>query len=400
MKILQLSNRVPWPLNEGGTIGIYNFTKAFAEQGHEVYLYCLDGLKHQTPIAQATAELSKYAKLHIHPIDTDLKWNEAFKSLFKGGSYNVDRFENGSFRESLIQLLQKEQFDVVQLEGTFVGPYVDDVRQHHKGLLSLRMHNAEFEIWARLADGESNPIKKSYLKILARRLRAYESELIRKVDCVVSVSPDDLDKFKGLYPNLQGAVFPAGIDSKHWDYQASTQHHKLYHIGSLEWHANKEAVSYFLRDIWPSLKANNQELSFHLAGKGLDPIAFDQMDIEVYPDVKEARDFVQSKDICVVPLLSGSGIRLKILEAMSTGKLVISTTVGAQGINYEAGKHLLIADRLEEWIEAMNIIRQQPELCQQITREARNRIEEQYSIEAVSRQLIQYYEGFRNTSGT
>ena len=94
MKILQVSNRVPWPLNEGGNIGIYNYTRAYHELGLEVTLYCLDGIKHNTPLAEATTELSKYAKVLIHPIDTDINSEEAMRHLLRNKSYNVSRFYN------------------------------------------------------------------------------------------------------------------------------------------------------------------------------------------------------------------------------------------------------------------------------------------------------------------
>ena len=104
MKILQISNRVPWPLNEGGTLGIYNYTRSFSNLGHEVTLYCLDGLKHNTPIKEATAALGKYAKTYIHPINTDIVASDAFKSLLRNESYNVNRFYNAVFKEEIINL--------------------------------------------------------------------------------------------------------------------------------------------------------------------------------------------------------------------------------------------------------------------------------------------------------
>ena len=141
MKILQISNRVPWPLNEGGTIGIYNYTRAFSELGHELTLYCLDCIKHNTPIDEAQKELSKYDKTLIHPIDTDIKWDEAIMHIFGNKSYNVSRFYNSIFEQEIIQLLKDEHYDIVQLEGTFAAPYIAAVRNNHEGLLALRMHN-------------------------------------------------------------------------------------------------------------------------------------------------------------------------------------------------------------------------------------------------------------------
>ena len=195
MKILQISNRVPWPLNEGGTLGIYNYTRSFSELGHQVTLYCLDGLKHNTPVAEATKELQKYAKVYIHPINTDVVVGDAFKGLLKNESYNVSRFYNAIFEEEIISLLNQEKFDVIQLEGTFLGPYIETIRSHFDGLISLRMHNVEYEIWERLAANEKNPLKRLYLSRLATQLNKYEKQLLAKVDVVVPVTEVDAAKF-------------------------------------------------------------------------------------------------------------------------------------------------------------------------------------------------------------
>ncbi|MFY0643145.1 MAG: glycosyltransferase family 4 protein [Bacteroidia bacterium] len=393
MKILQVSNRVPWPLNEGGTIGIYNFTKAFSEAGHEVYLYCLDAFKHHTDIAAAEKELSKYAKLLIHPIDTDLKVTEAFKNLFANSSYNVDRFENESFKVELSQLLDKFQFDVVQLEGTYAGPYVETIRSKHSGLLSLRMHNAEYEIWERLASSSKNPLKKEYLNLLSKRLKQYEKGLIQKVDALVPVTQNDLDKFTNWNSNVPSMVAPAGIDLNYWKFNPSHGIYNWYHLGSLEWHANKEAVQWFLQEIFPELSSKYEKLRFHIAGKGLKSDEFQTTEqIHVMDYVEDAIEFVQELDVCLVPLLSGSGIRLKILEAMAAGKLVISTTIGAQGIECKHKEHLLIANNLDEFKSAVEYMINEPSQIKEMVQNAKALIEHKYSISAVAEQLIEFYE--------
>ena len=393
MKILQVSNRVPWPLNEGGTIGIYNFTKAFAEAGHEVHLYCLDAFKHHTNIQEASQELSKYATLHIHPIDTDVNAAEALKNLFENSSYNVDRFENESFKLTLTNLLKDQQFDLVQLEGTYTGPYVECIRANHKGFLSLRMHNAEHEIWERLATSSKNPLKKPYLSLLAKRLKRYEKELVQQVDGIVAVTQNDLDKFLQWNPEVPSMVCPAGIDMEYWKYSPSYQLNQWYHLGSLEWHANKEAVQWFLNQILPQLGKQHPSLQLYIAGKGMNTEDFPAMDqVNLVPHVDDANAFVKNKDVCLVPLLSGSGIRLKILEAMAAGKLVISTTIGAQGIDCIDKEHLLIANNLEEFHSAIQHLTDNPEEIKRIVQNAKALIDQNYAINAVASQLLTFYE--------
>jgi len=393
MKILQISNRVPWPLNEGGTIGIYNYTRAFAELGHEVTLYCLDGLKHNTPLAKAQQELSKYAKTLIHPIDTDIKWDEAILHLIYNKSYNVSRFYNATFEQEITDLLTKEKFDIVQLEGTFAAPYISAVRNNHKGLLAMRMHNVEFEIWQRLAIVEKNPLKKLYLKLLAKQLKTYETKVIKTVDVVATVTDNDGDKFRKLHPKGNYITIPAGIDLREWTYTPSQNVHNWYHIGSMEWHGNVDAVNWFLSEVHSMLIELHPEYTLHLAGKSIDANQYSQYKRQVVnSDVPRAYDFVKGCDVCVVPLRSGSGIRLKILEAMAAGKLVISTTIGAQGIDYIDGKHLLIADTPADFKMVYNKLIKNEINPQSIVKNARELIEKSYSTEALAQRQLNYYD--------
>jgi glycosyltransferase involved in cell wall biosynthesis len=393
MRILQISNRVPWPLNEGGTLGIYNYTRSFSLLGHEVTLYCLDGLKHNTPVQEATEELSKFAKVYIHPINTDIVAADAFKSLLANESYNVKRFYNAIFEEELISLLQSQNFDVVQMEGTFTGPYIDTVRKHFRGLISLRMHNVEYEIWERLAKNEKNPLKKVYLNRLASQLKNYEKDLLKKVDVVVPVTPDDEEKFKKIAPSIKSFVSPAGIDLSYWKCIPASSFTQWYHIGSMEWHANKEAVDWYLNSIHDIMIKATSNYKLHLAGKGLDQINYESIKrLDTHSNVPSAYEFVKDKDVCVVPLKSGSGIRVKILEAMAAGKLVVSTTIGAQGISYKTGEHLLIADTPSEFNAILKKLINNEINGSQIIENARALIEKSYSTDAITARLISFYD--------
>lgn len=391
MRILQISNRVPWPLTEGGTIGIYNFTKQFSLLDNEVTLFCLDGIKHQTPVKEAVNELEKYANVYIHPIDTSVKPLSALKALVRNESYNVVRFSNNEFASKLIEVLQDNTYDVVQLEGTFVGPYIDLVKKHSNALVSLRMHNAEFEIWERLALNAQNIFKKWYLKKLSKQLKAYEKELLGKVDCVIPVTDTDGEKFKALRNAIETKTIPAAVNLNTWKYAPSFDYTQWYHIGNMEWHANTEAVAWYLKDIHPKIAALDPDYQMHLAGKGLNATQYSIRAVKSYAVVNDAFAFMQPLDVCVVPLKSGSGIRIKILEAMAAGKLVISTTVGAQGIEYITGEHLLIADTPEEFLSIYQQLQKGKIDIKGIVKNARTLIEDKYSEEGLAKELLHYY---------
>ncbi len=391
MKILQVSNRVPWPLNEGGTIGIYNYTRAYAHLGHEVTLFCLDGIKHNTPVEEAKKELSKYAEVFIHPIDTDIYKSEALRHLLRNESYNVSRFYNQVFESEIADLLTREQFDIIQLEGTFTGPYMDIIKENFDGPVALRMHNVEYEIWERLAANEKNPLKATYQNILSKQLKRYESQLIKKADIIVTVTDDDGQKFEKLHPRGNYLTIPAGIDLDRWQYKPAEDIHSWYHIGSMEWHANKEAVLWYMDSIHQKVATIDAKYQLKLAGKGIGKLDIQGEQVQVTDYVENAIDFVSENDVCIVPLKSGSGIRLKILEAMAAGKLVISTTVGAQGIAYQKDVHLLIADSPEDYAKIYKSLLNGKIDFKKIVSNARTLIEDSYSTSALAKKQLEIY---------
>ena len=391
MRILQISHRVPWPLNEGGTIGIYNYTRGYAEAGHDVTLLALDGKKHATNRPEAEAELEKYARVTIVPIDTDVKPLQALMNLFSSKSYNVERFYDKGFEKLIRDTLNKDTFDVIQVEGTFAAPYTEVVLQHKKeALLVLRQHNVEFQIWDRLAANEKNPVKKWYLRLLAKRLKQFEKNHLNPYDLIVPVTADDGKLFKSLGCTSEIVDAPAGIDTNRWKPSATLDLNQCYHLGSLEWMPNQEAMEWFLKDIWPLIHAQYPAMIFSLAGKNM-PDVFKKINIpgvQVESYVEDATAYIADKGINIVPLKSGSGIRLKILEAMSAGKLVISTTIGAQGIHSIDGKHLFIADTPEQFLVKIKWVQENPDQAREIMHQARLLIESEYSNHSVIERLL------------
>ena len=398
LRILQVSNRVPYPLNEGGTIGIYNYTRGFSEAGCEVTLLAQSAKKHQINEEEAQKELSKYATYHSYPIDTDVKIVPALLNLFTNKSYNVQRFFDPIFETALIQNLKGNNYDVIQIEGTFPALYSDIIFQNRKdALVVLRQHNVEFQIWQRLAANESNPIKRWYLQLLADRLKSFEKLHLNQYDALVPVTVDDGDLFQSMGCKVPVFPSPAGIDTDLWKPSEQEDPNTVYHIGSLEWLPNLEAIEWFINDVWPLVQAKCPNVKFAVAGKGM-PDEYRSMEvpgIEMLGQVDSATDFVADKSITVVPLKSGSGIRLKILEAMSAGKLVISTTIGAQGITCTDGKDILIADTPEEFCEAIIRATTDIELVNHLKQNARKLILDNYSNQSVIRKLITFYKGLR-----
>ncbi|MCC6722768.1 MAG: glycosyltransferase [Bacteroidia bacterium] len=395
MRILQVSNRIPYPLNEGGTIGIYNYVKGFAEHGIDVTFASLNAIKHNINLADAKKELEKYCKLYIVNIDTGIKVHKAFFNLFTNNSYNVERFYNNEFNNLLKELLSKNEFDIIQIEGIYASMYIDAIRKFSKAPVVLRQHNVEFQIWERMAANENNIIKKWYLKLLTQRLKKFEIEQLNKFDAVIPVTNDDAEIFIASGCKKQIFISPAGIEVGNFsisDYENVNPFH-IYHLGSLEWLPNREAVIWFIENIWVKISKIDKRFKLFVAGKNT-PHFFKKYEcenIEICGEIKDPSEFLRDKAITVVPLLSGSGIRLKILEAMAVGKLVISTTIGAQGIKYINKKNILIADDTEGFYRIFNNISQNPNYYNEIIQNAKTLIEQEYSNKTVVGKLLNFY---------
>lgn len=397
MKILQVSHRVPYPLNEGGTIGIYNYTRGFSEQGHQVTLLCINGIKHNIDLKRAEAELSKYCDFKVCNLDTNVKLLPAFFNLFTAESYNTSRFYSREFEKLLTETLKDQTFDIVQVEGTFVAMYYELIKKNTSAPIILRQHNVEFQIWERLATNQKNPLKKWYLNLLARRLKKFETEYSKKFDAVVPVTNSDAELFKNLGCDCPIYVSPAGIDTQYWKPIPNNENpFFIFHLGSLEWLPNQEAVLWFIHTIWPGIYKTDTRFQFYVAGKNM-PDSFKNLNTEgvhMMGEVEDGAMFIQDKAITVVPLLSGSGIRLKILEAMSAGKLVISTDIGAQGIEFTNKQNILIANTREDFLQIFKEISENPKVYNEIRNQGHKLIQERYSNNAVVSRLIEFYTGF------
>jgi len=185
LKILQVSNRVPYPLNEGGTIGIYNYTRGFFEAGCSVTLFALAAKKHQINHKEAAEELTKYCAYHVYPINTDVKPVPAFLNLFTDKSYNVERFYDKHFEDELTNHLHENSYDFIQIEGTFPARYSSTIFANRKNAkVVLRQHNVEYQIWERLSKNSKNPLKKWYLNLLAKRLKRFEQQHLNQYDAL------------------------------------------------------------------------------------------------------------------------------------------------------------------------------------------------------------------------
>jgi polysaccharide biosynthesis protein PslH len=396
MRILQLCNRIPYPPHDGGAIAMLNMTRAFLELDHDLHLLCLNTKKHHINTEALPDLFKNLASFKAIDIDTDVKMiNAAVNLVFSRRSYNISRFYSSKFEKALTETLKANEFDIVHIEGLHMCLYINTIRRYTQARICLRAHNLEYLIWERLADHEANPLKRQYLNILAHRLLKFEVKSALKVDAIIPITETDAEVFTELAPGKPVFVSPAGLDLEEYVINRSRQEWPgIFHLGALNWLPNQEAMEWFLKEIWTKVHKEFPNLKFYVAGRDCPPwlTPLSKVGVVTVGEVESAIDFMNSKSIMVVPLLSGSGMRIKIIEGMALGKTIISTTIGAEGIHYTHEENILIADEPEAFFFALKKCIKNHEFARRVGNNARKLAEKEYSNLKLVVELITFYQ--------
>ena len=367
-------------------------TQGLLAAGCEVRVLSLCSDKHpvlESRMTESYRSATRFEAVHIdlrvHPLDAGV-------AVLCGESYHVSRFRCEAFADKLRDILKQETFDVVHLESIFMTPYVPIIRKHSDAKVVLRSHNVEHAIWQRVAASTPHGFRRWYLKHLALTLRAYELEHINDYDGVVCITESDADYFRRHGCRRPLTSIPFGVepdDAANVDVEPAS----LFHIGAMDWMPNRESIEWLLDEVWPLVHREVPQAHLYLAGRKMPQKWMDAAidGVTVVGELPDAGYFIAGKQINVVPLLSGSGIRVKIIEAMAAGKAVVTTTVGAQGIDYTEGENLLVADTPEQFAAQIKRLVDDQEYCRSVGEAAARLVAEHYDVNRLTHQLLQFY---------
>jgi len=360
----------------------------------EVTLLAMNTEKHFSKVPINCPELDHYASIHKVYVDNSLNPIDAFIDLVSGKSYNITRFDSSEFRKKLIQLIKGNTFDIIQLETSYLGIYIDTIKAHCDAKVVLRSHNLEYEIWERISDNTTRGLKSWYLNKCAERLFDFEVSSLEKYDLLVTISDQDVIKYKELGYKKACISSPAGLNLADYRVMPLQVNNSLSFIGSLDWIPNLNGLQWFVENVWSKVYASHQALNFHVAGRNLNSsfLNTERPGIVLEGEVDCAKNFISKHNLMIVPLFSGSGIRIKILEGMALGRLVISTSIGAEGIGGISGEHYLIANTEQEFQEAITNCMNNPQMVREIGLNAREFVQENYSNLSNATQLIKAYD--------
>lgn len=327
--------------------------------GHTVKILAINSYKYNIELDSIPSDYKRKTAIELVFLDLKVKPLPALLNLFTSKSLHVERFISEEFANTLTEILKGQTFDIIQLETLYVTPYIGLIRKYSKAPVILRAHNIEHLIWHRLHDGEKNIFKKWYLGHLASTLKNYELGILNELDGIVTITPNDAEFFAKYFPEEKIISIPFGVQPEKIEkYRLSPDNHResaIFHLGSMNWMPNQEGIKWFLKEVWPLLAIKHKNLSFRLAGRDMPEwlVNYNLEGVIIDGDVPDAIEYMHKYNIMVVPLFSGSGIRIKIIEGMLAECAIVTTRIGAEGIQCQDGVHLMLAETAEEFIKVI-----------------------------------------------
>ncbi|MDA8692881.1 glycosyltransferase family 4 protein [Saprospiraceae bacterium] len=386
-----MTKKFPYPPKDGESVAILAMAKGYRLLGHNVDLLAMNTIKHHVEIDLISGIEPYYNNHWSCRVNTNVDIKDAFTNLFSSKSYNIERFISPSYKEELIKVLKNNSYEIIQLETLYLTPYIDTIKKYSQAAIVLRSHNIENEIWYNLSASESNIMRKLYYKLCYKRLKEYEMSSINQYDMILPITDRDKATYLKINPKLNIKTVEVGIQLTDYNIeQTCVSCERFGYIGSLDWRPNIEGLNWFFDNIWNKLYAEFPDLKFHLAGRNADQEFLDKLPhgVEYFGEVDDATAFISTLDAVIVPLLSGSGIRIKILESMAMAKTVISTPKGFEGIGIVDMENAIVFESYNDIQSKFKVWKSDSNLREKLSTNARAYIAEHFDIASINRSFI------------
>ena len=393
MKLLWLNAGLLLPLDKGGKLRTWHLMRQLARRHDISYLSFADPTSSPADVCGMREVASEVVTIPRSetPKGTAKFYTEAARYLVDRIPYAVAKYRSSEYRAAIERLLARNTFDAVVCD--FLVPAVN-VPERLPCRSILFTHNVEAEIWRRHADNAGNPLSRLLLTQQWERMLRFERAALNRFDLVLAVSETDSHTFERLYPGTVTApvhVVQTGVDTAFFSpvkERTPARRAHLVFTGSMDWLPNEDGMEYFVREIFPVVRRHEPEATLSIIGRSPTPAVkrlADVPGIHVTGRVDDVRPHVAEGTVYVVPLRIGGGTRLKIFEAMSMGKAVVSTTIGAEGLPVTAGQNIVIADDPAQFADSIVRLIRDDDTRRRIETEARQLVVEKYDWSAVAR---------------
>jgi glycosyltransferase involved in cell wall biosynthesis len=388
VKILWVKSDYLHPTTRGGQIRSLEMLRCL-HQRHEIHYVCLDdGSNSEGPERAHEYCTRSYPIHHVVPPRRSARFaGQLLRGIFSDLPVSVERYVSRGMRAKIAELLATHSFDSIVCDFLFPAPNIP-----YLGDAVLFQHNVEALIWERHVAQAHGPISRAYLQSQARRMAGYESAVCREAAHVVAVSEPDREAMQSRYGIKNISCISTGVDLAYFAAPAVHETRAdLIFVASMDWLPNVDAARFFLEQIRPKIQAALPHCRIAFVGRRPEPW-FEQMAkndpyLIVTGTVPDVRPWLWGATVSIVPLRIGGGTRLKIFEAMAAGIPVVSTTIGAEGLPVEDGRHLLVADDAASFADACVLLLRDSARREQLAREALALVTSRFSWEAVAREF-------------
>ncbi|MDT5063399.1 MAG: polysaccharide biosynthesis protein PslH [Acidobacteriota bacterium] len=367
MRILWVKAGKLLPVDTGGKIRSYNLLRQLASHHSLTLLSYYGGARDENYERKIMEHLPGAETIHTGAPETTLaQAGDYLRHLFSRAPYAVTKFTSPRVKSRVKSWMDERRFDVAVCD--FLSASLNFPRE----LLTpsvLFQHNVESALWQRQAEHEPNLLKRIAFKLEAAKMSRYERAAVNRFQQIIAVSEHDRVLMSEMTDAARISVVPTGVDLSQYraakvaDAETSELHPApvkgraplVVFLGSMDWEANIDGVEYFCRDIWPRVRSSVPGARFRIVGRNPHPqvLRLASESIEVTGTVPSVVEHLREATVVIVPLRIGGGTRLKIFEAMATGRAVVSTTIGAEGLDVHHGQDILLADDAGEFADSV-----------------------------------------------
>ena len=321
-------------------------------------------------------------------------------NLFSPLPYSVATHTSHQMKQTLQQLEQSGAVDLWHCEWS---PYTELFRGWRSGPLVIAAHNVESLIWKRYTETESNPVKRWYIRQQWKKFVAFERWAFDRATCTIAVSEPDARLARRDFGAQRIEVVDNGVDFRNYAGQGTREERTLLFLGSLDWRPNLDGIQQFIVHVWPRILEREPNMILRIVGRNpaswLVDLANEQPGIQLCANVPEVVPYLSSATAMIVPLRVGGGSRLKIIEAAANGLPVISTRVGAEGLEFRpAGEHYQEVERIDDMVDPILDVVRNRKSSEEMARRAREFASKRYDWDSLASQQSRLWQSVWNAS--
>jgi len=391
MRILVLSVTSPVPANNGVKMRTWSIMRALAAEGHELVLVAFADPRDSNETGAELSDVCRRVILVPHQfksLSSSKDYIGRAAQLFSNAPYGVAGARSTEMASQIAGLLGQQAVDAILCEQTDL---LTNLPKQLPVPLLVDFHNVDYLIMERFVGLERNPAKRLYARMESRKIREWERKACELAATAWACSEFDRDLLQKLRPSLPMFVVPNVVDVDEYVPDGMEDPRKILFQGGMDWYPNRDAVEFFITQILPRIQRTVADVRFVVAGRNPPPEFRQRLScfpgVEFTGTIPDMRVEITNAAVCVVPLRLGSGTRLKILESSAMAKPIVSTRLGAEGLNFQNGKEIVLEDEPIAFADAVLKLLNEPRNRKQMGQAARQRAERNYSFPALRESL-------------